>query len=535
VPSNANWHQQTARAALALVFGLAALPVLFTPLASAETGAPGLAALAEDPSPLFAGESAPRSPGLERPVPSAVIEHARESPPLRIHVSSAVALADTDLDGIPDRVSAAERAAAATLDFCERIGLGGPLDDGDGELDVYLVDVDGAARGYAVFERHEPAFRRAASGFVVADVSSGWSEAELSGIVARSVARLVLAAHDSTAPLWWTEASALWIESRVAGRPARAGDSALERLSAPEAGPVVADVRLARGNLSLIEALDEPSVEARLIVSTWRALAERSWKEDPLAVVDRAARESTGLPLHGLVERAAVTQLAGGEIPRRWGGEIGLLPVLDAGLTRDVAPGGVALVRLVPQGTGKLPVRLSVSAVDSAWSFSLLVADLDGGWQRVRALGDPRDGLELTLLWSDYREAVLVATRHIDATGPGQPLLTARETSALEPFALSAFGGRMTPRAAVEINWTSAWESGLFGWLVERSGSASGPWESILSIPIPALGLPGDGSSYSVIDPSPAERDASYYRVVGITTLGLRVSGPAFLINTASP
>ena len=79
------------------------------------------------------------------------------------------------------------------------------------------------------------------------------------------------------------------------------------------------------------------------------------------------------------------------------------------------------------------------------------------------------------------------------------------------------------------LQWESSWEEGLFGWIVERSKGADGPWETLSEIPLPSLGSERGGSAYTLYDPHPAADAPLRYRLVGVTRDGLRISGPTLV------
>ena len=486
-----------------------------------------------DPSPALRLQRTPAAlePLTLRPADRAALQLTRQEPAVRVHVARETGMdeRDGDLDGLPDRARLVLDAAHDTLLFCERLGLGRPADDGDAELDLYVLPLAGTVRGYAALERADVP-GRGASGFVVVDGSASWTLQELRAIVARSVARLVLAARDADAPVWWTEPSASWIESRVAGTPFDAERTLLTRWNHAETGLRTNDPLLARGNVGLLWSLDDERLEGRVVAATWHRLARRPLGASAETSIAAGLAQITGLSLEHLLLRGAVSQIVGRTQPERWSVAISDLPVLEREGAFPVAALGAALVKLSPDAREPEGVRLTLASADEAWHARLLSRRIDGSWEMVEIEPFADGSSPLLVPWTDYDEAVVLLVRTAEA-GTGRIAAEARTAAGAEPYALSSFGGRLTPAGMVEISWTSAWERGLFGWLVERAPAVSGPWEPLTRFPVPALGLPREGTGYTTIDPWPGGDGPVHYRVVGVTSNGLRVSGPAFAVH----
>ncbi|RMG45881.1 MAG: hypothetical protein D6718_06430 [Acidobacteria bacterium] len=451
----------------------------------------------------------------------------REDPPVRVHVAPELA-PDADLDGVPDRAAEALSTAARTLELCRRFGLGSPADDGDGELDLYLADLGGAVRGYVVPEaRALPG--RGSSGFAVVDASLSQPDGAFRGMIARAAARLVFLGRDASAPLWWLEPSVTWVEARVAGPDPRSDRILQARWTYPERGPFVGDPLLARGNVSLLWALRDESLEGRALAATWSALARREDGEPPEEVVARALERVTGLSFERLVARAATVQIVSDLPPTRFTADVGTLPVFDRPGLAPVRPGGAALVRVLPDPRQPEGTRLRVQVGDDLWSAFLLARRQGGGWDRAPLpVTDAEVSAELP--WNDYDAAVLLLVRRREALDPGPISVQASAGGRVGPYALSAVGARRLPGGLVEIRWHSAWERGLFGWMVERSASPDGPWTAVAGSPVPAIGLPREGSGYSLLDSPPDAEGLLYYRVVAVTRDGLRITAPAIAV-----
>jgi hypothetical protein len=472
------------------------------------------------------------------------------APAVRLHfpAASIVRLPDADLDGVPDRASRALTTTLATLALCERLGLGRPADDGDGEIDVYLLPLDGRdpggvfspagslptvengtdvasfVRGYTALESGSP-LGTPRSGFVVADISPTLSDGAFVGIVARGVARLVLAGHDAHAPEWWIEASAAWIERRVVG-PSDDLELALQaRWSEPERGLAASLPLAARGNAGLVWALGDAEVEGRALAETWRALTRRSPDRAPADVVAGTLARRALAPFEDVLLHAGLRQVVTGPRPRRWAAVVGGDRLDTPPHVVEIAPRGAALVRVDPAPTDSEGTRVEISGSDELWVAHLAARRGNGEWDRV-VLSSSDGGFEAVVPWSDYDEAVIVVAREGAASRAGELSIRAEPLTTRSFFGLASFSTRKGSMGLREISWVTAWERGIAAFLVETAEEADGPWTLAQRVPLPAVGDARRGSSYVVHDPATHATTDRYYRVVALTEGGLRVSGP---------
>lgn len=497
--------------------------------APARAAGPDLGAVAlragltgDDLSPVFRLDARDALPaGLAERPRAAFVTHAVADPALRVH----------SLPGVPgaERAEQAAKIAARTLRFCQALGLAAPADDGDGELDLFLLPLRGVGRGYAVLEAPLPP-GRGASGFAVVD--AGLDAVAFDDMVARVVARLVLDAHDAAAPPWWLEPSVTWIAERITGLSPEMDRWLEARWNQPERGPFVADPILARGNAALLWAMDDPALAGRFVAAAWAALGARVEAETAATAIDGAARQVTGAGLDELWLRAAIAHLGSGDAPVRWAGRVGPLPHFEQQAPVTLAPLGLAMVRLAPDAGHPDGTRLSVAPSEPGWRAEIVARRRGAGWDRAPLAADARGGLAVTVPWNDYDQAVLLLVRPAAAPGEGTFRLQAESADRAGLYALSSFGARAIARDRAEIAWSTAWEEGLFGWLVERAPASEGPWRPILATPVPALGLPREGSEYVVHDEVPKGTPWLFYRIVVLTAEGLRVTGPSVAVRT---
>ncbi len=499
-------------------------------LAELETFATRAGLLGDDLSTALAGPGATRAPSWIRQRPPEGTAHGlvADDPALRIHIAPELhaRLADRDGDALPDRLEVARRLAVRTLRTTRALGLPLPTDDGDGEIDLYLVDHAGIVAGYTVFERKEFTGRGAA-GFAVVDASMAHDDAAFAGAVVRGIARLVLGALDAEAPPWWSEASVTWLEARLSGPPTRIARAIEARWNHPELGFDVTDPLLARGNVSLLWSLRDRELETRLLVESWRALSARGDERDALSTIDSHARLTTGLDLAALQQRAAIVQLVEGLEPSRLGERVQNLPVLERELTLPLARHGLALIGVWPDQRDPEGTVLGLDSSDSPLEAHLLAERREGGWDKVPLVKGSTAELEVAVPWRDYLRAYVLVTRAAsERAAPASVTLIAESFGPRAPVALSSLAAQRRGDGVVEISWASAWEAGIFGWVVEQAPSPDGPWTIISTLPLPALGFPDSGSGYSMLEERAARAFPSYYRVVALTETGLRVTGP---------
>lgn len=450
-----------------------------------------------------------------------------DSPSVRVHVP--IGHLSNHMTGDPQAPLASEvlRTAVRTLAFCKENSLGEPLALSEGALDIFLVPLHGIATGYAVLQPR-PAHAPGASGFAVLDLSL--SPQVAAETTATLVARLVFAAHHGNAPLYWTEPSIAYVAEQVVGRGDRTTNARLARWNHPEPGFLIHDPLLARGNVSLFDPL-RPAVALRTLGLTWRNLARQTDTTlSPQAVIDEAIQASTGLDILDLWSLAGEAQIARGIVPTRWAARVETIPQLDRPSELPLAASGIGLIRILPDPSHSEGTRVSLEIPEPQWRVSLLAHRRGvNAWDKAALPSD--SPLSFLIPWADYDQAVVLLVRPQATASDGSFRWGAQTADRSGLFALSAFGARALPGGFIEVNWSSAWEEDLFGWLVERSLRQDGPWDLVGGQPIPALGLPQTGSEYQIQDRPPKAATRVYYRVSAITTSGLRITGPVVAVT----
>lgn len=148
---------------------------------------------------------------------------------VRVHFTrtgpDAVKLADTDGNAVPDAVELVATTYAEVLEFFEGLGFRGPVSDlggaqgdgGDGRLDVYLIDFNGASDGAWVRERCDAHAR--CSGYVVQEndfAGYGYPSYRVASriLASHELFHAVQAAYDANQGANWSEATAVWASER---------------------------------------------------------------------------------------------------------------------------------------------------------------------------------------------------------------------------------------------------------------------------------------------------------------------------------
>ncbi|MFN7965463.1 MAG: hypothetical protein U0V87_07235 [Acidobacteriota bacterium] len=469
---------------------------------------------------------------LQRPSGRFLEIHSTD-PAVRVHVPMGSALRDSDSDGIPDRGALALKLAVRTIQALRQLGLSTPADDGDGELDLYLLALDGITPSVVSLETRLPPSRGAA-GFAMVDVSARQRDEAYSSAVVRAVARLAFAALDAEAPQWWLEPSVQWIQLEVVGSTLEQDRALQVRWNHPERGLDAVDPLLMQGNVTLLQGLQDSARAARVLQATWRRLAARTETQAALAAIDDGVLTTTGMTLVELQLRAGISELVGGRLPTRWAGAITSLPVLDQETSMLVAPLGVALISVTPDGRDSIATRLSFVVSEEGWTGTLIAHRVSGGWDRVPVRFDHGRAGELVLPWTDYDRAAVLLARGASGTSSGQLRFRAAGQGQSPLFALSSVGAQAVGDGLAEIRWSSAWEQELHSWVVERAQSSAGPWEICSPVPVPAVGQPRAETHYTIHDTPLHGARRVFYRVVGVTREGMRITGPAVALQTGS-
>lgn len=460
-------------------------------------------------------------------------EWRAEDPSVRVSAPPSVALKDLDLDGLPDRVARALNLTARVSALLRSLGFAAIADDGDGEIDLYLLPLEGAAPSVVAFEQRQPP-GRGASGFAMIDVSTRQRDEAFDAAIVRSVARLAFGALDVDAPEWWTEASLQWVQRSVLGTGAEQDRAVQVRWNHPERGIDASDPLLAQGNVTLLRGLQDEGRAWRLLQAAWKQLATRREADPASSVIEASVMASTGHRLAELVLRAGIAELVDGLQPSRFALSVGALPVFEQDCALPVAPTGAAIIPITPDPVEPYATRLALVFGDEHWTGALVAHRIVGGWDRIPLAIDGDHTREVVVPWGDYDRAFALVVREPDAGGPGSVRVRARGQGQTGLAAWSSVGAQPVGFGMAEIRWSSAWEQELRGWVIERAPALNGPWQIVTPLPVPAVGQLHSETQYVAHDALPAEWRRIFYRVVGVTPEGLRLTGPTIALRAES-
>lgn len=458
------------------------------------------------------------------------LELRSDEPDVRVHLPIALASREEQNESYLVRTESARQLALKTLAALRHAGLPEPADDGDGEIDIYLLALDGAVDSTVVLDE-KLSSGRGLAGHVLVDVSNRQPLELFESSIVRSVARLAFAAWDAEAPSWWVEPSVSWVESMVLGESEALDRAARAHWSQPERGLETSDPLLQRSNWSLFRSLQDESRAARMVFASWKRLAQRATLESATQAIAEGVRNATGLSLEELQLRAALAELADGLTPNRWSLSVGMVPQIDQSPAFDIAPLGAALIEVVPDPAEPVGTRISLITSESDWIGALVAHRPRIGWDRIDIpLAQATTGT-VVIPWADYDRACIVLVRPAKATGLAKYALHAEGQGQAPLFALSSMAAIYHHAQHIELRWSSAWEQDLLSWAVERAPTPDGPWEIASAIPVPAVGLPRVDTQYAYHDETVPRWSRIFYRIVALTHEGLRVSGASLAVR----
>ena len=474
---------------------------------------------------------------------------------------------DADRNGVPDGV---ERVAAELTDLLADFvhvldwapAPAPTIAKGEGSnrvVDVHLVNLGGGpaspvgANGYVVplsTGSGQGAGSEGADSVILLDARLTSFGAALRASVAHQMAHWVLIRESLSESPWWHEASASWLENRLAGNAAELAREFGETHTRRSSG------------------LDDETLGLSLEAFLWPHYLGRSTGDDP-ALLRRLWEEMAAVPgnntfeaMDSVLSRRLGTGLAdelavfnvwnlflgqaddgrhytfGAELPTpRGDATYELFPASDGSLAGPLAPSGSALVRLLGDGS-RGGLRIEFSGGDGGlWDLSLLVhsATRPGEIFYVPIEVDDLGRGQIAFPWRTVAAADLLV----------QNLATPRASQAdysfridydpVLPFDLLGFTATESPQGA-RLSWSTDGEENLAGWNVYRATGPLGPYSRINSYPIPAAGSIDEPMAYVFVDGSVVRSRKYYYHLEGVTFEGFtEISHPAGVRLEAVP
>ncbi len=438
--------------------------------------------------------------------------------------------ADRDSNGVPDRVDQVE----ATLEQAEAIlveKLGWPAPaSGVGRYDIYLVDLGESRDGFTISDRDIASTPQDdASSHLVLD--AGLEGEALASAVAHQVAHAVLLGLSTKAPLWWTEATASWMEMQVTGNPAPQRAPMAHRLEHLDVSLATDSLLLAAGNSLWASFLaDRREDRGEGIRQIWTELSLRS-SEPLLPLMDEVLRrggQGSLVESYGDFTRWSLFTgsrddgdhfLLGALYPAVEPVAHAAFPAESAGM-ESLEPLGASIVRFPGDGSrGGLRIRLDAE-LPSPLEVDLIVEPFGAARpHRVELSFDARGHAEAGIPWQDVKEAVMIV-RHAALEGAPVRFRYSAQIDPLYPFDLASFSALPSP-GGITLQWATSRETDVLGWNVYRATQPGGPFVRLNEMPLPSGADTLEETDYLYQDSSIQPRHRYFYRVEAITVLGL--------------
>ena len=439
---------------------------------------------------------------------------------------------DRDSNGVPDRVDLIE----ATLEQAEAIlveKLGWPAPASGiraGRYDVYLVELGASRDGFTVSDRDITSTPQD-DAFSHLVLDAGLEGEALTSAVAHQVAHAALLGFSTKAPLWWSEATAAWMEMQVTGNPAPQRPPMAHRLEHLDVSLATDSLHLAAGNSLWASFLaDRREDRGEGIRQIWTELSLRS-SEPLLPLMDEVLRRSgqgSLIESYGDFTRWALFTGSrdDGDHFRLGAQYPAIEPVSHAGFPAESAgmeslePLGASIVRFTGDGSrGGLRIHLDAE-VPSPLEVDLIVAPFGAARpHRVELSLDARGHAEAGIPWQDVKEAVMIV-RHAALDGGPVRFRYAAQIDPQYPFDLASFSALPSP-GGITLQWATSRETDVLGWNVYRSTQASGPFVRLNQMPLPSGADTLEETDYLYQDSSVEPHRRYFYRVEAITVLGL--------------
>ncbi len=427
---------------------------------------------------------------------------------------------DRDRNGRSDRLDRiVESIEAAHSYLVERVGFPSPAPQG-GTLDILFAPLGHGLEGYAIGEAGTPPR-------LVLD--SGLPADRLMPAVLHQMAHASLQRIVPGDLSFWSEATASWLEVSAVGDPAGAAAGLAARLSSPDRPLEDDGLRMMSGAmlwpLFLADRTGDPSIVRQI------------WQEMSFAGVDgiEAARRTlvrtAGITLEEAFREFVVWNLLTGSRDDGAHYSIGALLPESRLIALDAAP-----FQFDPVGAigplGSLAFRVAGNRRKGALSLEIygtggrpeadLFARFESGGSRLLIpvpIDDSGAG-RVDLPWSDVAELWIVLRNTSTTPGDGARFEVRGGHDLYGPYDLASFTAQpLGP--TLQLEWTTASESGLMGWNVQRATTPEGPFLRLNGIALPAFGEGGSEIGYVFVDGSAKPGRRYYYRLEGLTTLGL--------------
>jgi hypothetical protein len=447
--------------------------------------------------------------------------------------SDGVPGADRDFNGIPDMVDQVEEALERSQQILtEQLGWPSlPSGPRGGRYDIYLVNLGGARQGFTVSDRDIPSTPRDDSlSHIILDVHL---EGEaLSSAVAHQVAHASLLGLSSRLPVWWTEATASWLEIQVTGNPSSHERPLSRRLERMDTSLASDSLILSMGNLLWTSFLaDRRESRGEEIRQIWLEASLRNG-EPLLPLMDEVLRRMDLGTLSEAFRDYTRWSLFTGTRDDGDHFRLGsLYPPLTPRTTHQGSPAesnglesvdplGAALIRFEGDGSrGGLRLRFDAE-VPSQLQVDLVITPVDRPRPHLVELElDDRGHGEVGIPWRGVREAILIVRNPGLGGAPAHFRYTA-QMDPLYPFDLASFSA-IPSRGGITLQWETTREIDVLGWNVYRGSSPSETFQRVNPVTLPSGADSLEETDYLYQDSSVQPGRRYYYLVEAITLTGL--------------
>ena len=428
---------------------------------------------------------------------------------------------DRNRNGHPDRLDRiAESIEAAHSYLVERLGFPSPAPL-SGTLDILLAPLGRGLEGYTIGGAD-------ASPRLVLD--SGLPADRIMPAVLHQMAHASLQKIVPGDRSFWSEATAAWLEVSAVGDPTGAVAGLAARLRSLDRPLEDAGLRMMSGAMLWPLFLADRTGDPSIVRQVWQEMSFEG--VDAIEAARRTLPRAAGITLEEAFREFVGWNLLTGSRDDGVHYSIGALLPESRLIALDAAP-----FRVDPVGAigplGSLAFRIEGNRRKGAMSLEIYgtggrpAADLfvtfeSEGPQRllipvpIDASGTGR----VELPWSDVAEVWIVLRNASTTPGDGARFQVRGGHDPYGPYDLAGFTARpLGP--TLQLEWTTASESGLMGWNVQRATTPEGPFLRLNGIAVPAFGDSESEIGYVFVDGSAAPGRRYYYRLEGLTTLGL--------------
>ncbi len=449
-----------------------------------------------------------------------------------VHVSARAGLdaapdAGAGRNGGPDIVQRVAESLVASRSYLVAT-LGYPEPGVQGEpLAVHLVRLGHGLEGLTIPARF---VEGQAQPLILLD--AGLAADRTLGAVMHQVAHASLLSFAARSAPWWAESTSSYLTLAATGDLEEARPGLRARLQSQGRGLTADGLALMQGTLLWPLFLTERTGDIGVVRQIWEEMAAQGI--DPLAAADRVLRRAAGVGLLDMFREQAAWNLftAGRDDGRHYSFARVLpeapLPAVGPDLPFRIGPiepveplGSVSF--RIPSDGREGSIVLEVNADGGRPAADLLVSYRDSGGQPllVPVPLDSRGTGSVSLPWGDAREAWLILRNASAEAGAGPVRFEVRAAhDPLAPYDLASFTAQAVG-PSILLEWTTASESGLVAWNVYRSEKPTGPFARLNVVAVPAYGDGTTDTGYIFVDDRAAAGRRYYYRIEGITRLGL--------------